>query len=407
MNLISTISLRYLFGKKSTNAIHVIVWISVIGMTIGTASLVLILSVFNGFESLLTGLLSSFNPDLKIELKEGKFYSVDSIDTVRINEIKGIEKYAFVLEETSFFEYKGSQEVGILKGTDPSFLSVTRLDSTIIMGSADLSQNADNITYGLLGSGMHMKLSVNPSDPLTPVIAYMPAKKTGPTLLSDLNSLPVYPSGIFSVGNDIDGQMVIIPRQQMNALMELQNHFTAIEVKLSPLASAHDVIKNLQSVLGEKFVIKNRIQQDDGFFKIMNIEKMVSFLIATLTFLLIALNLVGSLWMIVLEKKQDISILKSMGMESVAVKKIFILIGLYISFAGFVLGLALAVLFYFLQKNYGLISLPDVFIIDAYPIEMRFFDIILVAITVLGIGFLASLIPATRASKISAFVRYE
>lgn len=407
MNLISTISLRYLFGKKSTNAIHVIVWISVIGMTIGTASLVLILSVFNGFESLLTGLLSSFNPDLKIELKEGKFYSVDSIDTVRINEIKGIEKYAFVLEETSFFEYKGSQEVGILKGTDPSFLSVTRLDSTIIMGSADLSQNADNITYGLLGSGMHMKLSVNPSDPLTPVIAYMPAKKTGPTLLSDLNSLPVYPSGIFSVGNDIDGQMVIIPRQQMNALMELQNHFTAIEVKLSPRASAHDVIKNLQSVLGEKFVIKNRIQQDDGFFKIMNIEKMVSFLIATLTFLLIALNLVGSLWMIVLEKKQDISILKSMGMESVAVKKIFILIGLYISFAGFVLGLALAVLFYFLQKNYGLISLPDVFIIDAYPIEMRFFDIILVAITVLGIGFLASLIPATRASKISAFVRYE
>lgn len=407
MNLISTISLRYLFGKKSTNAIHVIVWISVIGMTIGTASLVLILSVFNGFESLLTGLLSSFNPDLKIELKEGKFYSVDSIDTVRINEIKGIEKYAFVLEETSFFEYKGSQEVGILKGADPSFLSVTRLDSTIIMGSADLSQNADNITYGLLGSGMHMKLSVNPSDPLTPVIAYMPAKKTGPTLLSDLNSLPVYPSGIFSVGNDIDGQMVIIPRQQMNALMELQNHFTAIEVKLSPRASAHDVIKNLQSVLGEKFVIKNRIQQDDGFFKIMNIEKMVSFLIATLTFLLIALNLVGSLWMIVLEKKQDISILKSMGMESVAVKKIFILIGLYISFAGFVLGLALAVLFYFLQKNYGLISLPDVFIINAYPIEMRFFDIILVAITVLGIGFLASLIPATRASKISAFVRYE
>lgn len=407
MNLISTISLRYLFGKKSTNAIHVIVWISVIGMTIGTASLVLILSVFNGFESLLTGLLSSFNPDLKIELKEGKFYSVDSIDTVRINEIKGIEKYAFVLEETSFFEYKGSQEVGILKGADPSFLSVTRLDSTIIMGSADLSQNADNITYGLLGSGMHMKLSVNPSDPLTPVIAYMPAKKTGPTLLSDLNSLPVYPSGIFSVGNDIDGQMVIIPRQQMNALMDLQNHFTAIEVKLSPRASAHDVIKNLQSVLGEKFVIKNRIQQDDGFFKIMNIEKMVSFLIATLTFLLIALNLVGSLWMIVLEKKQDISILKSMGMESVAVKKIFILIGLYISFAGFVLGLALAVLFYFLQKNYGLISLPDVFIIDAYPIEMRFFDIILVAITVLGIGFLASLIPATRASKISAFVRYE
>lgn len=407
MNLISTISLRYLFGKKSTNAIHVIVWISIIGMMIGTASLILILSVFNGFESLLTGLLSSFNPDLKIELKEGKFYSVDAVDTARIKEIKGIETFAFVLEETSFFEYKGSQEVGILKGVDTRFLSVTQLDSTIIMGTAELAQNPDNITYGLLGSGMHMKLSVNPSDPLTPVIAYMPAKKSGPALLSDLNSLPVYPSGIFSVGNDIDGQMVIIPRKQMNELLGLENQFTAIEVKLSPPVNPVRVTDELQSVLGNNFVIKNRIQQDDGFFKIMNIEKMVSFLIATLTFLLIALNLVGSLWMIVLEKKQDISILKSMGMESFTIKKIFILIGVYVSMAGFFLGLLLSLLFYFLQKNYGIISLPDVFIIDAYPIEMRVFDIILVAATVLGIGLLAALIPATRASKISAFVRYE
>lgn len=407
MNLLSTISLRYLLGKKSTNAINIIVWISITGMTIGSAALLLILSVFNGFESLLSGLLSAFNPDIKVELAEGKYYAVDSVNTKEIYKIEGIETWAFVLEETSFFEYKGSQEVGVLKGVDPSFLLVTQLDSTMIMGSPSLAENKNNITYGILGSGMFSKLSVNQDDPLTPVIAYMPSKKSGPSLVEDLSTLPVYPSGVFSVGNDIDGQMIIINRSSMNGLLGLNNHFSAIEIKLKPGASESVIRKRLQNILGTSFIIKNRIQQDDGFFKIMNIEKMISYLIACLTFLLIALNLVGSLWMIVLEKKQDISILKSMGMKTRSIKKIFIYIGLYISLAGLLLGFLLALAFYFVQTNYGIISLPDVYIIDSYPIELRIKDFFMVSLTVLGIGYLASLIPAHRAAKITAFVRYE
>lgn len=407
MQLIPTISYRYLIGKKSTNAIHVIVWISIAGMTIGTAALVLILSIFNGFESLLSGLLSSFNPDLKIELKEGKFYAVDSVDVKKMAAIPGIEAYAFVLEETAFFEYSASQEVGRLKGVDTSYFQVTRLDSTMIMGRADWSPAASQITYGILGSGMHSKLSVNTADPLTPIIAYMPSREGQANLLSALNSLPVYPSGVFSVGNDIDGQMVIIPRDKMNKLLGLGNHFSAIEIKLSATASESSVRTALMNLLGERFIIKNRKQQDDGFFKIMNIEKLISYLIACLTFLLIALNLVGSLWMIVLEKKEDISILKSMGLLNDSIKKIFILIGLFISVAGLVLGFIFALIFYFIQTHYGIIAMPDVFIIDAYPIELRWMDFIIVIFTVLGIGFLAALIPANRASKISAFVRYE
>lgn len=407
MQLIPTISYRYLISKKSTNAIHVIVWISIAGMTIGTAALVLILSIFNGFESLLSGLLSSFNPDLKIELKEGKFYSVDSVDIKKMSAITGIESYAFVLEETAFFEYSASQEVGRLKGVDTSYFQVTRLDSTLIMGSAVWNPGESPITYGILGSGMHSKLSINTADPITPVIAYMPSREGQVNVMSALNSLPVYPSGVFSVGNDIDGQMVIIPRSRMNKLLGLENHFSAIEIKLSATASESFVRTALQNLLGNRFNIKNRVQQDDGFFKIMNIEKLISYLIACLTFLLIALNLVGSLWMIVLEKKEDISILKSMGMLNGTIKKIFILIGIYISVAGLILGFIFALIFYFLQNQYGIIAMPDVFIIDAYPIELRWVDFIIVIITVLGIGFLAALIPAHRASKISAFVRYE
>ncbi|MBK6363601.1 MAG: ABC transporter permease [Saprospiraceae bacterium] len=407
MNLEFAIAYRYLVGKKSTNAINIIVWISIIGMTIGTAALILILSVFNGFETLLAGLLNSFNPDLRVELREGKFYPADSIPSLKIKQIEGVEHMSFTLEETSFFEYKGTQEVGLLKGVDPDYVKVTHIDSTLIMGNIKLNKNPENITYGILGSGMNSKLSVNHEDVLSPVIAYMPAKKEGSSVLSDLNSLPLYPSGVFSVGNEVDGQLIIIPREAMSGLLELKNHFSAIEIKLKNKSFEKEVKSSLNSLLGNNFIIRNRMEQDDGFFKIMNIEKLVSFLIACLTFLLIALNLVGSLWMIVLEKKQDISILKSMGLLNSSIKKIFIYIGLYISVAGLILGMFFAFSFYFVQKSYGIIALPDVFIIDSYPIELRWMDFFVVSCTVVGIGYLASLVPAIRAVKVSAFVKYE
>jgi lipoprotein-releasing system permease protein len=407
MSLEFAIAYRYLVGKKSTNAINIIVWISIIGMTIGTAALILILSVFNGFESLLAGLLNSFNPDIKVELREGKFYHEDSIPALKIKKVKGVEHMSLILEETSFFEYKGTQEVGLLKGVDPDYVKVTDIDSTLIMGDIKLNKNPENITYGILGSGMNSKLSVNPEDVLSPVIAYMPSKKRENSVFSELNSLPLYPSGVFSVGNEVDGQLIIVSREAMAGLLELENHFSAIEIKLKNESYEKDVKSALNNLLGNKFTIKNRMEQDDGFFKIMNIEKLVSFLIACLTFLLIALNLVGSLWMIVLEKKQDISILKSMGLLNSSIKKIFIYIGLYISVTGLILGIFCAFSFYFLQKSYGLIALPDVFIIDSYPIELRWIDFIIVSITVVGIGYMASLVPAIRAVKVSAFVKYE
>ena len=171
MNLEFAIAYRYLVGKKSTNAINIIVWISIIGMTIGTAALILILSVFNGFETLLGGVLNSCNPDLRVELREGKFYPADSIPSLKINQIEGVEHMSFTLEETSFFEYKGTQDDGLLKGVDPDYVKVPHIDSTLIMGNIKLKKKPENITYGILGSGMNSKLSVNHEDVLSPVIA--------------------------------------------------------------------------------------------------------------------------------------------------------------------------------------------------------------------------------------------
>lgn len=404
MKLIFSIASRYLFGKKTTNAINIITWISVIGMSIGTAALILILSVFNGFESLLSGMLNTFNPDIKVTLVQGKYISKDSINLDLIKNIDGIDRISLTIEETSFFDYKGSQEVGIIKGVDENFVYVTGLDSSIVSGSANFE---DEVDYALLGSGMNTKLSVNPADAFAIITAYMPTKDNQGPLGKDFNSLQFYPSGTFSVGSDIDVQYVLVNFDLVNQLLKLEDHFSSLEIKVKPGTNENTVIKSLVGILGDKYMIKNRYQQDEGFLKIMNIEKWISFLIACLTLLIIAFNLVGSLWMIVLEKKKDISILMSMGLTKSSIRWIFLTLGFLISVIGLLLGFILSLILYWMQKNYGLISIPDGFLIDAYPIELRLADFIVVAITVFIIGYLASLLPSIRAGKVSAFVRQE
>ena len=404
MKLIITIAFRYLFGKKTTNVINIITWISIIGMSIGTAALILILSVFNGFESLLTGMISHFNPDIKVVLVEGKYQSKDSVKVVELKNIEGIERISFTLEETSFFDYKGSQEVGIIKGVDDDFMKITGLDTTLIAGSYKFGEE---IEYGILASGMNTKLSVNSSDGFTPVTAYMPSDESNGPLSNPFKALQFYPSGIFSVGSDVDMQYVLVNYNAVNRLLNLENHFSAIEIKISSDASEKKIISELKNILGPTYQVNNRYQQDEGFLKIMNIEKWISYLIACLTLLIIAFNLVGSLWMIVLEKKKDIAILKSMGLTKKSIQNIFLTLGMLISLIGLVVGFILGLFLYWMQKEYGLISIPDGFMIDAYPIQMRWTDFVTVTITVLVIGYIASLLPSLRAGKVSAYIRQE
>lgn len=405
MQLIPVIAKRYLLGKKSTNVIHLITWISVLGMAVGSAALILILSVFNGFESLLSGLLNAFHPDIKVELAEGKFYNIDSLPLDKIKKIDGVAQISLTLEETSFFEYNGSQEVGILKGVDDQYNAVNNFDSTLIQGELKIKDSS--VVYGVLGATMNTKLSVNPYELFTPVTAYMPGKKNTGIPGKEFKSMAIYPSGIFSVGNEVDAQYIIIGLGYMNDLMGVRNQCSAIEIKLQSKNKEKAVMSALSELLGTSFTVKNKAMQDDGFFKIMNIEKWVSYLIACLTMLIIAFNLVGSLWMIVLEKKKDISVLKSIGMTSNDIRKIFLSIGLYVALAGLAAGFIIALIFYSVQTNYGIISIPDGFIIDAYPIELKWTDFIIVSATVLVIGIAAAWLPAQRAASVTAFVRHE
>ena len=408
MNFTFEIAKRYLLAKKSTSAVNIITWISVIGITIGTAALILILSVFNGFESLLSGLYNSFNPDIKIVPIDGKYFELDSTQIVQLNEISGIISLSKTVEEVCIFEYKDVQKSGMIKGVDNNYKTVTSIDSTIESG--DFKLEAGNLTYGVLGKGLSTNLSINYKDAITPVTVYMPLRNNSSMMSKmgkEFKKLNVYPSGIFVVGSEADVLYLITNYEAVNRLLSQKGKISALELKLSDDHDEADVRMSITEVIGEGFKIKNRYDQEESFLKIMNIEKWISFLIVVLVLGIIAFNMVGSLWMMVLEKKKDIAILRSMGCETSNIRRIFLMEGIIITGVGLVLGTLLALVLYYFQKYHGLITIPDGFMISSYPIELKWTDFMIVTATVFCIGWLASLLPSYRAGKVSAFVREE
>ena len=408
MNFTFEIAKRYLLGKKSTSAINIITWISVIGITIGTAALILVLSVFNGFESLLSGLNNSFNPDMKILPSEGKYFEVTEEQTIQIKNIPGILGISKTVEEVCLFEYKETQKHGAIKGVDENYNFVTSIDSTIEKGGYKLLEARRN--YGVIGRGLSSKLSINHKDAITPVTVYMPTRSAKGMLGKmgkEYTSINVYPSGVFSVKSEADITYLITNMESVSKLLDKENNISAIEVKLSEDHDEDEIRSNINRILGDGFIMKNRYEQEETFLKVMNIEKWITFLIVLLTLGIIAFNMVGSLWMMVLEKKQDISILRSMGYETKQIRSIFMMEGILITGVGIVIGTILALFLYWLQKDFGLISIPDGFMISSYPIELKWMDFVIVAIAVFVIGWLASLLPSYRAGQVSPFVRQE
>jgi len=404
------IAKRYLLGKKSTNAINYITWISVIGIAIGTAALILILSVFNGFQTFISGMYNSFNPDIKIEVKEGKYFQIDSISFSKLKSLEGINAISKTIEEVAIFDYKGVQKPGIIKGVDENYTSITGMDTTLSRGKYLLEEG--NINYGIIGRVMGLNLSLNPSDKLTPVTVYMPLRakeKRGimAQMGKEFKSKRLYPSGVFTVGGDTDAEYIIASKDFVEKLLGRTDKLSSLEIKLNPNTDAEDIIPSISQILGNGFLIKDRYQQDAAFLRIMNIEKWISYLITTLVLLIIAFNMVGSLWMMVLEKKKDIAILRSMGYDTKKIRGIFIWEGLLISGTGIFIGIVIALILYYAQKEFGIVGIPDGFIIDAYPIEIKLTDFVIIILTVLGIGGLASLLPAYRAGQVTANVRSE
>ncbi|MEM9917914.1 MAG: FtsX-like permease family protein [Bacteroidota bacterium] len=404
MNWPLRIARRYLFAKRSTNAINLISGISVLGLAIGTAALIVVLSVFNGFEDLITGLFSSFNPDVKILPVEGKVFEVDSTKVARLRQMEGVEAVSLTLEEVAFFEYKGSQDFGMLKGVDEYFASVTTIDSTVQEGVYSLQDRGREMV--VLGLGMRNKLSVDVDNFVNTLTVYMAKRKKG-TFGEPFRKRRAYPAGTFVIQQDFDNQYVLSSLDFARELLSYDDEVSAIELRLDASKDPVKTLGAIRDLMGPEFDVRDRYRQDEAFLKLMNIEKWMSFAILSLILVLVAFNMIGSLWMIVLEKKKDIAILKSMGATSVKIRNVFLYEGLLLCLLGMGIGFVVAVAFILVQKLLGVVPIPAGFVVDAYPISMRLIDFTAVAITVVGIGLLASIPPARKAASIDAMIREE
>ena len=411
MNLPRRMAWRYLFARKSTNAINIITFVAAFGVAIGSAALIITLSVFNGFEDIFVGLFNNLNPDIRVTAAEGKtFVASDSLLT-RLREVDGVFRISETLEETARFQYVGHQAFGPLKGVDHNYPSINGIDTMISEGRYDLDYPQVSALGAIVGKNLAQELLIDPYNQFNALSIYVPRPRTrgGGSVLSS-GRLPyqvreVLPVGIVRSQEAFENQAVLIKLDLAREIMGVEpDVVSALEVRLAPGFQLDDTYRRLQTALGEAFVVRNRFEQENSVLKLMRMEKYVAYAIVGLMMILISFNLVGALWMIVLEKRKDIVILRSLGMSAREVRNIFLRVGLLICGFGLLAGFVLASAVYVIQTRYEVIGLPNP-LIEAYPLAFRPLDFIVVMITVIVIGLTASLLPARRAERVELVIK--
>ncbi|MBO5310663.1 MAG: FtsX-like permease family protein [Bacteroidales bacterium] len=402
MNLAQFIAGRYLFAKKSHNVINIISAISAIGMAVGTAALIIILSVYNGFDSLIRSMMSNVEPDLLITPATGKTFIPDDSTFDWIYDQPSVKNMCCVLEEQVFISYDGKQSLARAKGVDWVYEEESPLKDHMQDGEFKLHRG--DVPLAAVGAGLAYELGISPRF-LAPIEIYFPTR-TGRISLANpaasIESVRVYPSGLFSVNNDVDAELLIVPIEKMQELLEYEDEVSAVELRLTE-DSPKDELKRLQKEIGTRlgpgFRVKDRFQQNESLYKMMKYEKAAIFMILIFVIIIIAFNIFGSLTMLIIEKEEDIRTLRSMGAQESLIRKIFILEGWFISLAGLAGGLVIGVGFAAIQQAFGIIKMPGHFVVQAYPIILSWSDILLTAVGVAAIGYLIALLPVALHSR--------
>ena len=402
MRLAPFIASRYLFAKKSHNVINIISAISAIGMAIGTAALIIILSVYNGFDSLIRSMMSNVEPDLLITPATGKVFIPEGETYDWIYEQPSVKSMCCVLQEQVFINYDGKQGIAKAKGVDWVYEDETSLKDHITDGEFKLHKG--DIALAVVGAGLAYDMQINPRF-LSPIEIYFPSRTRKISLAnpaSSIEGIRVWPSGLFSVNTDVDKELMILPINKMQELLEYENEVSGVEIRLIETADSKE-LKRLQKEISEKlgpeFRVKDRFQQNESLYKMMKYEKAAIFMILIFVIIIIAFNIFGSLSMLIIEKRHDIETLKSLGATERLIKKIFILEGWMISLSGMAAGLLIGITFSLLQQWLGFIKMPGHFVVHAYPVILSWSDVALTAAGVATIGYLIALIPANTLSR--------
>lgn len=399
MNLPLFIAGRYLFAKKSHNVINIISAISAIGMAIGTAALIIILSIYNGFDELVKSTLSNVEPDILVVPAKGKVF-VPAEDAMRgIVAVPGVKCCYNVLEDNVFVDYDDHQGVARAKGVDDAYEKDSPLTGSMTAG--EFSLHKGEIPQMVVGAGVAYRMGMNPAF-LASATIYFPARDRNFSLANpaaSIESVSMRPSGVFTVNQQIDEELMILPLDQMRKLLGYEDEVSGIEIRLVEGASPkvlRNAIRDIKDILGPGFKVLDRFRQNTSLYKMMRYEKAAIFLILIFIIIIIAFNIFGSLTMLIIEKKDDIETFRSLGATDKMLRKTFTLEGWLISLLGLAAGLVIGVGFSLLQQKFGFIKMPGNFLINAYPVIVQWNDIILTIVGVALIGYLIALLPVRR-----------
>lgn len=370
------------------------------GIIVGTLALVIVLSVFNGFSDLITSFFSRFDPDLKITPAEGKMFDPQQQEIQRIKNHPDVIHYAEIIEDVVLLKYGNQVYPAIMKGVPDNYRQYTSIDSLIVDGEFFLEK--DGINYVAVGQGVAFYLGLSPRFP-EPLQVYVP-KKGNQVLINPARAVSqglVYPSGVFAVLEEVDSKYIIVSQPFAARLFESGTQISSIELGIKPDANIKKIQKEIEKNLGNVFHVKTKYQQHDLVYKTMQSEKWAAYLILIFILIIASFNILGSLSMLIIDKKEDIMILQSMGATSKTIRMIFLFEGWLISLVGAVTGTLLGLLLCWVQITFGIISLPSngSFLISAYPVRVVFSDILIILVVVLFIGFLASWYPVKYISK--------
>ena len=404
MNFPFFIAKRYLFSKKSHNAINVISAISVCGVALATLAMVCTLSVFNGFQDMVATFFTAFDPQIKITSVKGKVFDGSTPVFSEIKTMPEIAVYSESVEDNAMVQYKGRQVMAVIKGVEDNFDKLTPIDS-ILFGRGELILHDEVVDYAIPGLQLLSTLGTGVRF-LDPLEIYAPKRGSRINMSNPMSSFvsdQLFSSGLtFTVNQEkYDASYIITSIGFARRLFQYTDEVSAVNLRLTPEADEDAVIRKLQEKLGDEFRIQNRYEQQADTFRIMEIEKLISYIFLVFILMIACFNVIGSLSMLIIDKKNDVQTLRNLGASDNQIVRIFLFEGRMISFIGAVSGVIIGLILCLIQQEYGIISLGNAgsFIVDAYPVSVHTWDVVLVFVTVLIVGFISVWYPVRYLSR--------
>lgn len=393
MKLPLFIAQRYLLAKKSHNLINIVTWISIVSVAVAAFAMIFVLSVFNGFNAVISESIHKMSPDLKITSVKGKTLNINNFDFDKIKNIKNVELVLPTITEDALFRNQDKQQIGQIKGVPPEFYEVGRIKNSIIHET--WFQTSSSVEFATAGTGMAYYLGINPNSPFSMIQVYLPRRGNASSfnLENSFNTGRLFVTKVFSTQQEIDDKMILAPYEWLSELIGYEGLASDVEVFVEQSANVNKIKKEIKQILGSEYNVHDQYEQQSTLYKMMKSEKLAVYLILVFILIMATFNVIASLSMLIIEKKKDAGVLRSMGADDALIRSIFLHEGTIISVVGGIIGLIIGIIAVLLQQHVGIIRLGDgsgSYIVEYYPVALQLQDVMLVLATITVIGGMAA-----------------